>query len=86
MKKSFNKVVSSVFQYFSIALTLLFAVPVLAIANPTASSAPTSVPSLASSVSFADVGIAILAIAGSIISLYVTLKGAQFVIRQVRGA
>jgi len=49
-------------------------------------SAPTDIASLAASVDFSSVGLGILAIAGTVITLYVTWKGAQFVIRQVRGA
>lgn len=51
-----------------------------------AQTAPTNATELASAVDFADVGTALLAVAGVIISLYVTWKGAQFVIRAVRGA
>lgn len=48
--------------------------------------APTTIAELSSSVDFSSVGLGILAIAGTVIALYVTWKGAQFVIRQVRGA
>jgi hypothetical protein len=47
--------------------------------------APTTVGELASSVSFTDVGAAILAVAGTLVTLYVVWKGAKFVIRAVRG-
>lgn len=48
--------------------------------------APTTVAELATAVSFADVGLAILAVSGVMITLYVTWKGAKFVIRAVKGA
>lgn len=48
--------------------------------------APTTVGELATSVSFTDVGAAILAVAGTVITLYVIWKGAKFVIRAVKGA
>lgn len=48
--------------------------------------APTTVGELATAVSFADVGLAILAVAGTVITLYVIWKGAKFVIRAVKGA
>lgn len=48
--------------------------------------APTTVAELASSVDFASVGTGILAVAGTVISLYVIWKGAQFVIKAVKGA
>jgi hypothetical protein len=48
--------------------------------------APTTVGELASSVSFTDVGGAILAVAGVVITLYVVWKGAKFVLRAVKGA
>jgi hypothetical protein len=48
--------------------------------------APTTVTELASSVSFTDVGLAILAVAGVVITLYVVWKGAKFVLRAVKGA
>lgn len=47
---------------------------------------PTTVGELASSVSFADVALAILAVAGAVIALVVTWSGSKFVIRAVRGA
>lgn len=50
-----------------------------------AQTAPTTVSELATAVSFADVGLAILAVSGTLITLYVTWKGAKFVIRAVRG-
>jgi len=37
----------------------------------------TTVAGLASSVSFADVGLAVLAVAGTLIALHVTIKGAR---------
>lgn len=63
---------------------------VVAVAAPAAAfaqaSAPTTVGALASSVSFADVALALLAITGTLITLYVTWKGAKFVLRAVKGA
>lgn len=47
---------------------------------------PTTVSELASSVDFVTVGVGILAVAGSVIALYVIWKGAQFVIKAVKGA
>lgn len=47
---------------------------------------PTTVSELASSVDFVSVGVGILAVAGSVIALYVIWKGAQFVIKAVKGA
>lgn len=48
--------------------------------------APTTVTELANSVSFTDVAGGILAVAGVVITLYVTWKGAKFVIHAVKGA
>lgn len=48
--------------------------------------APTTVSELATSVDFASVGLGILAVAGTVIALYVIWKGAQFVIKAVKGA
>lgn len=48
--------------------------------------APTTVTELASSVDFATVGTGILAVSGTVIALYVIWKGAQFVIKAVKGA
>ena len=47
--------------------------------------APTTVGDLATSVSFDDVALAILAISGTLITLFVTWKGAKFVLRAVKG-
>ncbi|WP_343730459.1 hypothetical protein [Duganella sp.] len=47
--------------------------------------APTTVAELATAVSFADVALAILAVSGTLITLYVTWKGAKFVMRAVKG-
>lgn len=79
MKKFFNRIGSEIKRFFSIVSLGFFTVP--AFADP-----PTTVKDLASSVDFSDVGVAILAIAGSVVAIYVIWKGAQFVIRQVRGA
>lgn len=46
---------------------------------------PTTVGELATAVSFADVALAILAVSGTLITLFVTWKGAKFVIRAVKG-
>jgi hypothetical protein len=48
--------------------------------------APATVADLAGSVSFADVSLAILAISGVIMNLYVVWKGAKFALRTVKGA
>lgn len=48
--------------------------------------APTTVQQLAASVDFSDVALALLGIAGTIITLYVVWKGAKFVIGAVRSA
>ena len=48
--------------------------------------APTTVTELATSVDFATVGTGILAVAGTVIALYVIWNGAQFVIKAVKGA
>jgi hypothetical protein len=48
--------------------------------------APTTIGELASSVSFSDVGLAILAVAGAVITLYMVWKGSKFVIHAVKGA
>ena len=47
--------------------------------------APTTVAELAGSVSFGDVALAILAVSGTLITLFVTWKGSKFVIRAVKG-
>lgn len=47
---------------------------------------PTTVSELASSVDFASVSVGILAVAGAVLSLYLIWKGAQFVIKAVKGA
>ena len=47
--------------------------------------APTTVAELATAVSFADVALAILAVSGTLITLFVTWKGAKFVLRAVKG-
>lgn len=77
-------------QIFSNSHKIFWAVVLGLLAGPTfatpGGSAPTDVKSLAASVNFADVITAILSIAGSVIAIYVSWKGAQFVIRQVRGA
>lgn len=46
--------------------------------------APTTVGALASAVDFNDVGLGILAVAGTLIAVYVIWKGASFVINVVR--
>ena len=55
-------------------------------AGSAVAAAPTTVAELASSVSFADVSLAILGVAGTVITLYVLWKGAKFVIAAVKGA
>lgn len=56
------------------------------VAGAAHAAAPTTVGELATSVSFTDVGLAILAVAGAVITLYVIWKGSKFVIRAVKGA
>lgn len=46
--------------------------------------APTTVAELATAVSFSDVALAILAVSGTLITLFVTWKGAKFVLRAVK--
>ncbi|AKU20995.1 hypothetical protein [Massilia sp. NR 4-1] len=46
---------------------------------------PATVADLANAVSFADVSLAIIAVSGTLITLFVTWKGAKFVIRAVKG-
>lgn len=79
MKKFFNRLGSEIKHFFSVVALGVFTVSAFA-------DSPTTVKDLASSVDFVDVGIAILAISGSVVAIYVIWKGAQFVIRQVRGA
>ncbi len=63
------------------------AVVVSLVATGAASAAaPTTIGELASSVSVADVSLAILAIAGIMIALDVTWKGAKFVLRAIKSA
>lgn len=47
--------------------------------------APATVAELATAVSFSDVALAILAVSGTLITLFVTWKGAKFVLRAVKG-
>ena len=47
---------------------------------------PTTIEELAGSVDFASVSVGILAVAGSVITLYLIWKGAQMVIKAVKGA
>ena len=46
---------------------------------------PTTVAELANAVTFADVALAILNVSGTLITLFVTWKGAKFVLRAVKG-
>lgn len=78
------KIVPKVLGFSKLSAVALFVVPIVCMAADGA--APTTVAELASSVNFKDVTTAILAIAGTIVALYATWKGAQFIIRQVRGA
>lgn len=64
----------------------LVGVGVAGFASSALAVSPTSVSELASAVSFEDVASGILAVAGTVISLYVTWKGAKFIIRAVKGA
>jgi hypothetical protein len=49
-----------------------------------ADTAPATIGALASSVNFADVALAILAVSGTLVTLYVTWKGARFVINAIQ--
>ncbi len=55
-------------------------------AGSTFAVAPTTPAELAASVDFTGVGLAILAVAGVVIGVYVTWKGADFVVRAVKRA
>lgn len=48
--------------------------------------APTTIAELSGSVSFADVGLGILAVAGAALALYVIWKGAKFTLAAVKSA
>lgn len=58
----------------------------LVAAGSASAAAPTTVSELATSVDFTTVGAGILAVAGTVIALYVIWKGAKFVISAVKGA
>lgn len=64
---------------------VLVALMVGLISGTALAAAPTTVAELATAVSFADVALAILAVSGTLITLFVTWKGAKFVIRAVKG-
>ena len=71
---------------FKKAFGVLFALIVgLVSGTAFAQTAPTTVAELATAVSFTDVALAILAVSGTLITLFVTWKGAKFVIRAVKG-
>lgn len=61
------------------------AVAASVIASAAQAAAPATVAELATAVSFSDVALAILAVSGTLITLYVTWKGAKFVMRAVKG-
>lgn len=61
------------------------AVATSAVASAAHAAAPVTVAELATAVSFSDVALAILAVSGTLITLYVTWKGAKFVMRAVKG-
>ena len=70
-------------------LKKLFAVVLAAVAGLFASSAfavaPTTIGELTTAISFADVGLGILAVAALMIGVYVIWKGAKMVIHAVKG-
>ena len=47
---------------------------------------PTTIAELTTGISFADVSLGILAVAGSLITVYVLFKGVKMIINAVRGA
>ena len=47
---------------------------------------PATIEELAGAVDFSSVGVGILAVAGSVLALWAIWKGAQFVIKAVKGA
>ena len=65
---------------------VFFGLPALLVSEFSLAAAPTTVNELASSVDFTSVSTAILAISGVLMTLYVTWKGAKFVLRAVKGA
>ena len=51
-----------------------------------APAAPTTLAALTAGISFADVSLGILAVAGSLITVYILYKGVKMIITAVRGA
>ena len=73
-------------KFGSMSKKLIAASAIVASVSTSAFAAPpTTVAELATAVSFADVALAILAVSGTLISLFVTWKGAKFVLRAVKG-
>lgn len=70
---------------FTRVKSLLVALVAMAIGTSAFAVPPTTVAELATAVSFTDVALAILAVAGTLITLYVTWTGAKFVIKAVKG-
>jgi hypothetical protein len=70
---------------FKKLIGMLLALMVGLASGSTFAVAPTTVAELATAVSFSDVALAILAVSGTLITLFVTWKGAKFVIRAVKG-
>lgn len=70
MKKYLSGLLASVLSLFAFSA---FAVP------------PTTIAELTTAISFADVGLGILAVAALLAAVYVTWKGAKMVISAVRG-
>jgi hypothetical protein len=52
---------------------------------PAFAAAPTTIAELTSAISFADVGLGILAVAGLLSAVYVTWKAAKMVVAALRG-
>lgn len=70
MKKYLSGLLASVLSFF--------AVPAFAVA-------PTTLAELTTGISFADVGLGILAVAALVAAIAVTFRGAKMVLRAVRG-
>lgn len=68
-------------------LTALFVTSLgLVTAGSALAAAPTTITELASGVDFSDVGMSILGVAGTLLSVYVLWFGARFVLKAVRSA
>lgn len=63
----------------------LVAVGVLSVSGSAFAVPPTTIAELTAAISFADVGLGILAVAGLLIAVYVIWKGAKMVVQAVKG-